>query len=145
MTSYQETSRKVISAIRRHAATPGAERVRWWLDRSDGATSDDVWGSTDGPSLSIGVGPGVGLVVWLDAHDSYITTGGINTGPVRYEIDEWVDAYYPPGSEHPIGIVIEVLEQFIEHGRRPDTVNWGPYDPSQQELIFKGQAENPNR
>lgn len=142
--TFAEDAHNFVRHIRAHSASTEANRVRWRLNRPDDSVRDEIWGSS-GPTLSVGAGPEVGLVVWVDDEDAFITTGGLNTEPVRYEIDEWADAYYPPGSEYPIDTVIEVLERFIEHGGRPDTVTWEPYDPSQQELIFKGQAEDQNR
>jgi Immunity protein Imm1 len=144
VTSYDETAHRVLSEIRQHAANPNAERVRWWLDGPNNTVRDDVWGSLDGPSLSIGVGSGFGFAVWLDGQAAFITTGGLNTEPVRYEADEWADVYYPSGSEHPIDTIIDVVRRFADDGRRSDIVTWEPFDHSTQETIYKNQAADPS-
>lgn len=78
-------------------------------------------------TLTVGLGPGVGFAVWTDA---WITSGGVNESPVEYETDEGVTGEFPVGCEHPIEVVVGVLERFVEHGDRSSAVGWEPFSPA---------------
>lgn len=137
--SVEEKARRVISAILEHAAKPEAKRVQWWLRRPDDPAIDDAW-VYNGPTLIIGVGPGVGMASWLGNDESYMTTGGVNAEPVLYEVDEWADSEYPAGAEYPIATMVAVIEEFATTGGRADVVEWRDYHPQEDRTIYKGQA-----
>ncbi|MFD1146715.1 Imm1 family immunity protein [Saccharothrix hoggarensis] len=141
--SLPHDGHRILAELLRHAENPGAERVHWWLDSPHGAGRDDGWGEA-GPVLSVGVGPGVGVVVWMAGDESFIATGGVNAEPATYEKDEWCDVHYPPRTELPISVVAEVVERFVEDGGRAASVDWQVYDPQAESVTYKGQAADLN-
>jgi hypothetical protein len=90
----------------------------------------ECWSYTRGEvTLTLGLGPGVGFAVWTDA---WITSGGVNDVPVEYETDEGFSADFPIGCEHPIEVIVGVLERFVEHEDRTSAVEWEPFSPGPQ-------------
>ncbi|MEV6240820.1 Imm1 family immunity protein [Lentzea sp. NPDC051838] len=91
---------------------------------TDRAAKRECWSYTRGEvTLTLGLGPGVGFALWTDGTE-WITSGGTNGEPVTYETDEDTTEDFPAGCEHPIGVVIAVLERFVEHGDRGSDVEW---------------------
>jgi Immunity protein Imm1 len=116
--------RDIVAELREYSEQPHAKKRLWDLNRQDETREDPTWGTQHAPTLSVGVGHGVGTLVWTGLDESLIPTGGTNTEPVRYEADEWSDEEYPPGAELPIDAVLTVAARFIAVGGRPDTVRW---------------------
>lgn len=137
-----EQSEEALAQIRDYAKSDDAKRVQCVLKRPDGTIDGGDWGVT-GPSIEVGVGPKVGLVVWSALYESYITIGGANVELVAYEADEWADVLYPAGVEHSIETVMDVVWEFIATGKRSDVVQWALYRYDTREMVFKGQAVNP--
>jgi hypothetical protein len=93
---------------------------------TDHSAKRECWSYTRGEvTLTLGLGPGVGFALWTDGTE-WITTGGVNDEPVTYETDEWTTEDFPAGCEHPIEVILGVLERFVEHGDRSSTVAWTP-------------------
>ncbi|MDT7789712.1 MAG: Immunity protein Imm1 [Pseudonocardiales bacterium] len=97
---------------------------------NDRSAKRECWSYTRGEvTLTLGLGPGVGFALWTDGADSpeWITTGGLNADPVTYETDEDTTEDFPVGCEHPVEVVIGVLERFVEHEERSSDVGWEPF------------------
>jgi len=107
-----ELAREFVAHVHERAADTGGKRECWSYTRGE-------------VTLTLGLGPGVGFAVWTDG-GSLITTGGLNTEPVPYETDEWTVESFPAGCEHPIDVIIDVLERFVEHDERSSTIDWVP-------------------
>ena len=111
-----ELAREFVAHVHERAADAGGKRECWSYTRGD-------------VTMTLGLGPGVGFAVWTDG-DSVITAGGVNTEPVPYETDEWTVEEFPPGCEHPVGVIIDVLERFVEKGDRSSAVEWKSFTAS---------------
>ncbi|MEU0882106.1 Imm1 family immunity protein [Lentzea sp. NPDC005914] len=94
---------------------------------TDRSAKRECWSYTRGEvTLTLGLGPGVGFALWTDGAE-WITTGGTNEEPVAYETDEWTTEDFPAGCEHPIEVILGVLERFVEHGDLTSDVGWAPF------------------
>ncbi len=94
---------------------------------TDHSAKREFWSYTRGEvTLTLGLGPGVGFALWTDGTE-WITTCGVNGDPVTYETDEDVTEDFPAGCEHPIEVILTVLERFVERGDRAGDVGWAPF------------------
>ncbi|MET9626014.1 Imm1 family immunity protein [Lentzea sp. NPDC006480] len=94
---------------------------------NDRSAKRECWSYTRGEvTLTLGLGPGVGFALWTDGTE-WITTGGLNEDPVTYETDEDTTEDFPAGCEHPIEVIIGVLERFVEHADRSSDVGWASF------------------
>jgi Immunity protein Imm1 len=123
--SFLDEARKTMAEIREHSQNPEATKRIWGFTHPNEVVHDDVWGDV-APVLRIGAGCGVGVLSWAGEQESYTAIGGLNSESASYEWSEWDDAIFPPGTELPIGTVLNVLDQFIASSGRPDLVQWAP-------------------
>lgn len=108
-----ELAREFVAHVHERAADRGSKRECGSYTRGE-------------VTLTPGLGPGVGFALWTDGTE-WITTGGGNDDPVTYETDEWTTEDFPAGCEHPIEVILGVLERFVEHGDRSSDVDWEPF------------------
>ena len=110
-----ELAREFVAHVHERAADRSGKRECWSYTRGD-------------ITLTLGLGPGVGFAVWTDDAE-WITAGGTNEAPVTYETDEWTTEDFPSGCEHPVEVIVGVLERFVEHSDRSSAVEWAPFSP----------------
>jgi hypothetical protein len=114
----QET--EILTMLRDHAEDRLAPRSIWELSRCTTAMYANLWHGTGSPFLHVGIGYGVGVLHW----NGLVAVGGSNPQPVVYEWGPTTDAFFPVGSELPIGQVLNAIEEYARTGGMPTSVRW---------------------
>jgi hypothetical protein len=85
--------------------------------------NDDIR-DPDNVSLTFGISPHGGALVWYTHDETMVPTDGTNTDWVRYHFAGLHDTYLPPGAEVSRETVYQTVAEFMTTLARPTCVNW---------------------